>query len=564
MSKKRSKQQQKRERRKAKRAPSRGDDNVVPLFPQRLAAAVPDGFREWVIADVYPGDDEAADSVADQLQILLSAVVAVRPDFDPVAWSTDDVDAMVSFLEFMRDREAIATDQLRAIGFAALMLSDFLVSTGRWSGSPDVPELARERIMAALGLSLLTTEIASADEELERAALLATAPLSQLTALLGWLGDGRPTTASRWLKPAAARELAAVLGWDMPSNHTSMSSFAPLRDLWMYAQTLQLIEVNTSRAWAACDENSWQQAPVEVLRAALTFWIASAFLNGDGEVADEYTEAVAGVVFLGCTDGPNTVEDIDGWVDTVGFSPQFVQAIHGRLALFVDEGWLTVEGNAYVVPEALRMAVVAAMPRPVGPGRGGVDASVEGELLLRVELEEVTPPVWRIIAVDASVSLADVHDILQIAFDWEDSHLHQFRADGERWMPAQALELGDWEDVDDERHTTIGEVLTRVGAQLTYEYDFGDGWTHVITVVDIADDPADLVAEVRDGGGMSPLDDVGGPPGWEDFTMAVSDPSHPRHTELREWAGYPRDRLFDATRFDVASVNRQLRRVFVR
>lgn len=77
-------------------------------------------------------------------------------------------------------------------------------------------------------------------------------------------------------------------------------------------------------------------------------------------------------------------------------------------------------------------------------------------------------------------------------------------------MPAQALEPDDWDDADDECHATMGEVLTRVGAQLIYEYDFGDGWTHVITVADIADDPADPVAEVRDGGGMSPLEDVGG------------------------------------------------------
>lgn len=58
-------------------------------------------------------------------------------------------------------------------------------------------------------------------------------------------------------------------------------------------------------------------------------------------------------------------------------------------------------GNADVVPEALRMAVTAAISRPVGSGTEPVDASVEGVLLLRAELDAATPSVWRTIAVDA-------------------------------------------------------------------------------------------------------------------------------------------------------------------
>ncbi|MXP20147.1 hypothetical protein GIY30_02020 [Gordonia sp. HNM0687] len=108
----------------------------------------------------------------------------------------------------------------------------------------------------------------------------------------------------------------------------------------------------------------------------------------------------------------------------------------------------------------------------------------------------------------------------------------------------------------------IGEILRAPGAQMTYEYDFGDGWSHLITVADINPAPDESHPAVLDGEGMAPLEDVGGPFGWDDFVAAVSDPRHPDHAELREWAGLSPGQSFDPTAFDLAAVNRQLRRLF--
>jgi hypothetical protein len=47
-------------------------------------------------------------------------------------------------------------------------------------------------------------------------------------------------------------------------------------------------------------------------------------------------------------------------------------------------------------------------------------------LQLRIELEGVRPPVWRVVQVPESIPLDRLHEVFQIAMGWEDSHLHEF------------------------------------------------------------------------------------------------------------------------------------------
>src|SRR5438132_12940825 len=49
---------------------------------------------------------------------------------------------------------------------------------------------------------------------------------------------------------------------------------------------------------------------------------------------------------------------------------------------------------------------------------------------LKVTLKDSKPPIWRRILVRGDVSLAKLHQILQIAMGWDDSHLHQFIVGG--------------------------------------------------------------------------------------------------------------------------------------
>ena len=37
--------------------------------------------------------------------------------------------------------------------------------------------------------------------------------------------------------------------------------------------------------------------------------------------------------------------------------------------------------------------------------------------------------------------------------------------------------------------------------------------------------------------GKCPPEDVGGPPGYENFLEAIADPKHPEHVDIMEWNG---------------------------
>jgi hypothetical protein len=48
-------------------------------------------------------------------------------------------------------------------------------------------------------------------------------------------------------------------------------------------------------------------------------------------------------------------------------------------------------------------------------------------------LLQINPPIWRRLHVRSDSSLATLHELLQIAFDWSDFHLHRFVIRGKEY-----------------------------------------------------------------------------------------------------------------------------------
>lgn len=169
---------------------------------------------------------------------------------------------------------------------------------------------------------------------------------------------------------------------------------------------------------------------------------------------------------------------------------------------------------------------------------------------LKVELEEVNPPVWRRIVIPGHWHLGLVHVALQSAMGWENSHLQEFEADGVRYGdPDPGWDSG----VRREATTRLHEVLPAVGAPMVYTYDFGDGWRHEI-VVEAIGDPAQQ-ASCMAGERACPPEDSGGPWGYAEMLAAVTNREHPDHDTFTEWLG----NRFDPEAFDVAAVDKVLR-----
>ena len=113
--------------------------------------------------------------------------------------------------------------------------------------------------------------------------------------------------------------------------------------------------------------------------------------------------------------------------------------------------------------------------------RGEIKAHIMKRIFrLRVKLLGIEPPVWRTLEVDSGHLFYEFHHILQIALGWENRHLFMFRK-GSRQIGIPDPGFDDPKmDASNEVH--LFEVLDKQGAEMFYEYDFGDGWQHLITL----------------------------------------------------------------------------------
>ncbi len=172
---------------------------------------------------------------------------------------------------------------------------------------------------------------------------------------------------------------------------------------------------------------------------------------------------------------------------------------------------------------------------------------------LKVTLVGIKPPIWRRILVPGGTTLEGLHYAIQAAMGWTNSHLHQFEL-GETTYSDRRFELGD---VEDERKARLGAIGLKKGKAFRYIYDFGDNWEHQVKVEDVlAPDEKLRYPTCVDGKRAGPPEDCGGIWGYDELLRAISDPKHPDHEEMLEWAGGS----FDPEAFDLEAVNRQMRR----
>ncbi len=101
---------------------------------------------------------------------------------------------------------------------------------------------------------------------------------------------------------------------------------------------------------------------------------------------------------------------------------------------------------------------------------------------LRVILEGISPLIWRRLLVPGDYSIADLHYILQIAFDWDNVHLHRFEIYGKEYGIGYVGGMSFWDNPCEVR---LADFNFRRGEKFLYEYDFGDSWRHLIRVEDI-------------------------------------------------------------------------------
>lgn len=165
-------------------------------------------------------------------------------------------------------------------------------------------------------------------------------------------------------------------------------------------------------------------------------------------------------------------------------------------------------------------------------------------LRLRVDLQHIEPPIWRLIEVPSTYTFWDLHVALQDAMGWLDCHLHAFRVRDPESGEIEEIGIPTGDAFAGEPQPLAGwemdvrEYLTEPGATAWYEYDFGDGWEHKVVLEEIAQRAKGVrYPRCLEGARACPPEDCGGPPGYEDVVAILADPAHEEYEETREWLG---------------------------
>lgn len=179
-------------------------------------------------------------------------------------------------------------------------------------------------------------------------------------------------------------------------------------------------------------------------------------------------------------------------------------------------------------------------------GAEGVErASTPEAYEIEIALDEIEPRIWRRLVVPASLTLSRLHRVIQTAFGWTNSHLHQF--------------VVEERDVSTRRESKVSVAdLVKSGVQkFIYEYDFGDDWIHHVRILKgAAGVPAvRCIAGARAG----PPEDSGGPFGYENLLVAWADRRSPDHRRAMEWL----PPVFKPEQFDPVETTRALAKLKV-
>ncbi len=166
--------------------------------------------------------------------------------------------------------------------------------------------------------------------------------------------------------------------------------------------------------------------------------------------------------------------------------------------------------------------------------------------LLRIELKDFKPAIYREVMVDPGITLRKLHAVIQAAMGWENAHLYAFAQplsaadsfwktpNNRKWQRPDPEGWG--EPVGDDSKVKLAQVLTAQHQHLLYLYDFGDEWLHTVTLMDFcqADLPLPHLQKAQNG---CPPEDCGGPPGAAHWSAAWYDADHEDHETARNMFG---------------------------
>lgn len=335
--------------------------------------------------------------------------------------------------------------------------------------------------------------------------------------LAEWLGPARPVTAKRVLRRADVPLAGRALGVAVPERVRSAADVPELQYPWTAASAIGLLAISGDRAVPGPALPQWRSAADdEVLDGwsrALAAALADTFPD-DGDGADALEIGRLVLTVLATDPAPTGADLLTAISQTIIRSGYDLYRTFNRgfgvrdpaevaLELLAVFGTVTGAGGKWRITPLGRWALPVLGARGTALlGSPEAYGEIAGVCQLKITLRHFRPPCWRRVLVPASATLGVLHEIIQVAFAWDNDHLHAFtvgrRQYGDPYFDAEY----------DEDKVTIGEVFDRGRKAISYVYDFGDSWQHDIALEQVAEpDPAISYPVCVDGRGDAPVED---------------------------------------------------------
>ncbi|MGI8310060.1 plasmid pRiA4b ORF-3 family protein [Saccharopolyspora hattusasensis] len=347
--------------------------------------------------------------------------------------------------------------------------------------------------------------------------------LRDAVVLADWVGTGRAVTAKRVLRRADVPVAGRALGIALPERVRSAADVPALHWPWTAALGAGLLSIDGGRAVSA-DLAGWQAAdPDEVLDLWSRGFAAALTSLFDSDEESEALEIGRLALTVLASEPAPTHTELASAISHVVFNAGY------ELYRAFDRGF-GVNDPAEVTLELLASfgAVTGTPERRITPlgrwalstiGTRGVsllgssdDAEEDGTYQLKITLQHVRPACWRRVHMQASAALGELHEVIQVAFAWDDDHLHAFTVGRRRY--------GDpcFDTEYDENEIILAAAFARARKPITYTYDFGDDWRHEITLEKVLEQTHPATHPICvDGRGDAPVEDCDDEPAWITF-----------------------------------------------
>ena len=195
--------------------------------------------------------------------------------------------------------------------------------------------------------------------------------------------------------------------------------------------------------------------------------------------------------------------------------------------------------------------------------------------IIKIELEESNPIIWRRVIMPAGATYRRLHDVIQNSTNFQSGypsegyHLYEFQLPKEnkivtddeeaylehkhyfknkkyyeerlKTMPPDMLqfEKGHQERLKIQVRKTRGlkiDNYLEAYKEIRYNYDFGDNWWFTVKLEEIVRDYYFGYPMLIDGEETAPPEDVSGIYGFYEFMKVYGDEKHPEHERIKTWA----------------------------